>query len=123
MTHRLINPRKTHLALLGALLALINTGFAQEDNYATFGLGYQVNTIKTAYLMGNTGADDFAAGLIVSFTKEQYGEGTWHKMDASGLLMGGLAGLGIMKTPGPKLRDWEDRKSAGSDSRYLFNDK
>ena len=105
MKHRFFNLHKTRLALLGAMLALVNISFAQEDNYAAFGIGYQVNSLKTAYMMGNNGADDFAAGLIVSFTKEQYDEGSWHKMDASGLLMGGLAGLGIMKTPGPKLRD------------------
>ena len=123
MKHRFFNLHKTRVALLVAMLALVNISFAQEDNYAAFGIGYQVNSLKTAYLMGNNGADDFAAGLIVSFTKEQYDEGTWHKMDASGLLMGGLAGLGIMKTPGPRLRDWEDRKGAGEDSRFLFNDK
>lgn len=108
-----------------AMVALIShVSFAQdEENYAAFGIGYQLNSLKTAYLTGNAGADDFASGIIVSFTKEQYGEGTWHKMDASGLLMGALAGVGIMKTPGPKLRDWEDRKAAGENSRYLFNDK
>ncbi|MBX2913769.1 MAG: hypothetical protein KF856_00725 [Cyclobacteriaceae bacterium] len=124
MTNRFFNLHKTCWALLGAMLVFANTNsFAQEDNYAAFGIGYQVNALKTAYLMGNTKTDDFAAGIIVSFTKEQYDEGAWHKMDASGLLMGGLAGLGIMKTPGPRLRDWEDRKAAGEDSRFLFNDK
>lgn len=122
---KILYPFKKNKAVAFLLLFLLSaqTLFAQDDNYANIGIGYQVNTFKAGYLTNNNLTDDAASGLIVYFTKENYDEGSWHKMDASGLLMGGLAGLGLMKTPGPKLNDWEDNKPAGEKSRYLFNNK
>lgn len=114
---------KNVLLSAGFIVAAVSA-FAQDgENYASIGIGYQFNNLKNAYLMNPNLLDDKGAGINVSFMMEEYDEGRWYQFDASGLLMGGLAAVGIMKVPGVKLHDWDDRKPAGGNDYYFLNDK
>lgn len=115
-------PAKIFTGLVIVLLAHGQAQAQDDENYASIGVGYQFNTLKNAY-GGATPLDDVASGINVSFMLDSYGEGQWYQFDASGLLMGGLAAVGIMKVPGVKLQDWDDRKPAGADDYYFLNDK